>query len=303
MGICGQAINEEQKPKKSNLNGKTQLSKNKVNGNKKLVHNNENENKNKNQINENKKIVNNIKENKDKDKQVDKDNVKIIEKKKKVNNVIKGNNNIANNDAKNNNNIKELNDLENSKINEKEIKIDDNICISKEDYKNDSISFNNIIKTTSISEEENILFPKVEQRYVLTKDSNESKLIHQKKNIRTKLLLSFSLKDIKNPKDKHSFGISIINNKYIGIKTFLGKLENKNKKGDNIEYDQLFEIDYIFEAEQILIIEPIINDKKIEVKKEFTVNTLLIKKNYELLIENIGILKISCAKLRKKYKI
>ena len=82
----------------------------------------------------------------------------------------------------------------------------------------------NITKTTCLSEEQNVLFPKGEQRYELNKDSNESILIGPiKQNYKTKLLLSFSLNEIKNPKDMHSFGISIINNKYIGIKTFLGK--------------------------------------------------------------------------------
>ena len=187
-------------------------------------------------------------------------------------------------------------------MSEKEIKINDNICIlNNKYYNNDGIYVSNITKTTCISEEENILFPKGEQRYELNKDSNESILIGPiKKNFRTKLLLSFSLDNITNPKDKHSFGISIINNKYIGNKTFLGKLENK--KGENIEYDKLFEIDYIFESEQIIIIEPIINDIKMEIKKKLTVYTLIAKKNYELLIENIGTLKINYTKIEKNIK-
>ena len=240
MGICGQAINEEQKHKK----------------------------------------INNINKNEDKF-ETKKQDVKI------------GNNKVVNNNVENTNNVKYLNNLGNrQKKTMKEIKINDNLSISKEDYNNDSISFPlYITKASSIFQEENITFPKGEQHYKLLNKN------YQIKNVRTKLLLSFYLKDIKNPKDNHSFGISIINNKCIGNKTFLGKLENK--KGENIEYDKSFEIDYIFESEQILIIEPIINDIKIEVKKELNLITLIVNKNYELLIENIGILKISCAKLEK----
>ena len=276
MGICGGPKNDFEEMKGNNLNGKKNLAKN---GNKKEDNNNNKKG------NTNKNITININ--------------KVKRKKKKINNV--DNNEVINNNAKNSKNTKvnNNNNLGNSKISEKEIKINDNICISNID--NDGISVSNITKTSCLSEEENVLFPKGEQRYELNKDSNESILIGPiKKNFRTKLLLSFSLDNITNPKDKHSFGISIINNKYIGNKTFLGKLENK--KGENIEYDKLFEIDYIFESEQIIIIEPIINDIKMEIKKKLTVYTLIAKKNYELLIENIGTLKINYTKLEKNIK-
>ena len=67
--------------------------------------------------------------------------------------------------------------------------------------------------------------------------------------------------------EQHSFSISIINNKHIGIQNFLGKLENAS--GEKIEFGGTFCIDFFFEREQIIIIEPIINNKKTGQKKEF----------------------------------
>ena len=137
------------------------------------------------------------------------------------------------------------------------------------------------------------------ENVVVVRDYIKTELIEKKKNsLKMQLWLSFSLNDVKNPNDEHSFGISIINNRHTEIITVLEKLENK--KGENIEFDKIYEIDYLFETEQIIIIKPIINNI-INEDKKFTVSvpTLLAKKNYEKCIENIGNLIINCKKLDK----
>ena len=146
-------------------------------------------------------------------------------------------------------------------------------------------------------------FPPGEHYYQLIKDSNKSELIKKDDNLSEKVELFFSLKDAKNPNDKHSFLISIINNARIGTITYLGKLENRT--GKEIEFGNSFQVDFFFEREQIVIIEPIINNNKIEnKKKEFVLCKLMTRMDNKLSIniKDIGILEINHKKKKKQIK-
>ena len=237
MGVCGNSRNIEGGPRKSLIED---VKKKKINKYGNIT------NKNKENINKNKKSgKENIKENIKKiNKENLKENIKIIKKKKILNE-----------------NIKEIG-KEKWPISNEEIKVNDNISLS------------NSTKTTTVLEEENILFPKGEQHYKLFSDISE--INDKNDDLKKRYLLYFSLNNVKFPNNKHSFGISIINNKSIGIITFLGFLEDK--KGKNIEFDNYFGIDYFFEKEQIIIIEPKINEKTTGVKKEIYLSDIMSKK-------------------------
>ena len=126
--------------------------------------------------------------------------------------------------------------------------------------------FTNTIKESLLLEmEDNIPFPPGEHHYKLIKDSNKSKLIEKNDSLSERVQLFFSLNKVYYPNNKYSFGISLINNKKIGISTFLGRLNDGS--GETIEFGECFEIDYFFEREQIITIEPIINGKSTEQKK------------------------------------
>ena len=84
-------------------------------------------------------------------------------------------------------------------------------------------------------------------------------IFNEYNNLSEKVELFFSLNNIKKPKNRYSFDISIINNKRIGISDYLGKL--KERTGEHIEFGESFIVDYFFERKQIVIIEPLINGK------------------------------------------
>ena len=162
-------------------------------------------------------------------------------------------------------------------------------------------SLNITTKGTLLLEiEDNIPFPPGEHRYLLTKDCNKSKLIEKSDNLSERVELFFSVSNVYFPNNKYSFGISIINNKKIGNSTFLGYL--KDGTGESIEFGDSFEIDFFFEREQIVIIEPFINGKSIEQKKQFMLCTLISSRDNKIIIEieDIGSMEISYKKLKNR---
>ena len=159
------------------------------------------------------------------------------------------------------------------------------------------------IKIIKKIECEQLDFPPGEHYYQLIKDCNRSELIKKEDNLSKKVELFFSLTHVKNPNDEHSFSITIINNARILIKTYLGILENR--KGKEINFGNSFQVDFFFEREQIVIIEPIINNNKIEKKKEeFVLCNLISRKDNKLSkeIEDIGILEIKYKKKEEQNK-
>jgi len=166
----------------------------------------------------------------------------------------------------------------------------DNVIKSKNKISNPLKNDRNTEKIKS----EKLDFPPGEHYYQLIKDSNRSELIKKEDNLSEKVELFFSLTQVKNPDDEHSFGITIINNTRIGIPTYLGELENKT--GKEIEFGKCFQVDFFFEREQKIIIEPIINNNKIEgKKKEFVLSKLMtsINNKFSIDIEDIGTLEIN----------
>ena len=152
----------------------------------------------------------------------------------------------------------------------------------------------NTTRATNILDiEENATFPPGEQRYILIKDSNKSKLIGKNDNLSKRVELFFSLNNVKNPNNLYSFHISIINNKKVGNSTYLGIL--KDGKGENIEFGNFFEVDYFFEREQTIIIEPQINGKQTVQKKSFILSSLMTSRESRISInfEEIGTMEIS----------
>ena len=104
-----------------------------------------------------------------------------------------------------------------------------------------SVFINQSSKSTSLFPEEDIAFPKGERFYQLKKDSNIINTT-EKDSLSEKVELYFSLDNVCNPTEQHSFSISIINNKHIGIQTFLGNLENAS--GEKIDFGNSFCIDF-----------------------------------------------------------
>ena len=170
--------------------------------------------------------------------------------------------------------------------------------------KTKSLRKNSISSKKSLKiESEKVAFPPGENYYQLIKDSNRSELIKKEDNLSEKVELFFSLTNVKNENDEHSFAISIVNNTKVGIKTYLGKLENR--RGKDIEYGNSFEIDFFFERDQKIIIEPIINNNKIKSKKEEFVLCKLMTKldnKWSIDIEDIGILEINYKKKENQSK-
>ena len=149
---------------------------------------------------------------------------------------------------------------------------------------------------------EKVVFPRGEHYYQLIKDSNKSEII-KKEDYSEKVELFFSLNHVKNPNDEHSFRISIINNARIGNITYLGKTENET--GKEIKFGNSFLLDFHFEIEQILIIEPIINNSIIQNKKEeFALSKLMKRMDNKLsiIVEDIGILEINYKNKEKRNK-
>ena len=63
---------------------------------------------------------------------------------------------------------------------------------------------------------------------------------------RDRVNLYFSLVNIVDPNQMHSFSISIINNTKLDIKTYLTDLEERSGKEKEIRYGQTCEVDYYF---------------------------------------------------------
>ena len=121
--------------------------------------------------------------------------------------------------------------------------------------------------------EDNVPFPPGENYYKLVNNSNMSSIINKSDNLSEKVELFFSLNNIQNSKNRYSFDISIINNKRIGISDYLGKLNERT--GKHIEFGESFIVDYFFERQQIVIIEPLINGEKAEEKIKFFLCNLM----------------------------
>ena len=213
-----------------------------------------------------------------------------------INNKRNGIKNNSINNSKNNNNKNNNNGVGN---NNKNKKTSDSI-IKKNSINSNNSKFNkNKGKATKKSkfESEKVAFPSGEHYYKLIIDSNRSELIKKEDNLCEKVELFFSLTHVQNPNDEHSFRISIINNTRIGIATNLGNLENQS--GVEIEFGSSFLLDFFFEREQKIIVEPIINDNIIESKKEeFVLCKLMTRLDNKLPIEikDIGTLEISYKK-------
>ena len=112
-----------------------------------------------------------------------------------------------------------------------------------------------------------------------------------------KIELYFTLMDVINPSKYNSFEITIINNKKLNIETYLGELEERS--GKEIKYGTSFKVSYYFQKEQILIIEPKINQNLTGNRKTITLSQLIQspkKGNCYIFFEEVG-------KLLIKYKI
>ena len=112
-------------------------------------------------------------------------------------------------------------------------------------------------------------------------------------NSREKVDLFFTLSDVVNQNAMYSFSISIINNAKLNIDTYLGDLENRS--GKYIEFGNTFSVNYYFQREQLLIIEPKINNKNAGNAKRIPLSTLIRsqEKKLKLPFNGIGTLIIS----------
>ena len=248
---------------------------------------NEDENKNENKKNEDK----NGKKNKDKNKNK-KENKKNKNKNENKKNKDKNEDEDKNENKKNEDKNKDENGNKNEDENENE---DEDKNIDKNDDKNEDKKNKN--------ESEKLGFQPGENYYQLIKDCNRTQLIKKEDNLSEKVELFFSLNKVKNPNDEHSFEISIINNNRFGNITYLGKTENGT--GSEIEFGSSFLVDFFFEREQIVIIEPLINNNKIENKKEeFALCKLMTRMDNKLSIdiEDIGTLEINYKKKENQNK-
>ena len=192
-------------------------------------------------------------------------------------------------------NLNEISEIKNEK------KQNPNVEYEKKLTKTNRTFLTNTTKETFLLEmEDNIPFPPGEHRYLLIKDCNKSKLVEKSDNLSERVEVFFSLTNVYFPNNRYSFGISIINNKNIGNATFLGYL--KDGTGETIEFGESFELDFFFEREQIVIIEPIINGKSTEQKKQFILCTLMTSRHNKITIEieDIGSMEISYNKLKNK---
>ena len=156
----------------------------------------------------------------------------------------------------------------------------------------------NIIIRDFLCEEEKLEFPKGEHYYNLIKDININP--NNNKSINERIQIYFSLNNVSNQNNQHSFKISIINNKKIGNKEYLGILENK--AGNNIKFGTSFQIDYYFGAEQIIVSEPKIKNEETGEKIEYALCDLMKSKKNQISfeIENIGTLQIDYIKLKNE---
>ena len=118
---------------------------------------------------------------------------------------------------------------------------------------------------------------------------------------RDKLDLFFSLIEVVQPDLLYSFSITIINNVNLNINTYLGDLEDRS--GKNIQFGNSFSVDYYFQREQQLIIEPKINGKNTGLSKKITLSQLITSPSNKIniMFEGIGTLIVyfKQVKLRK----
>ena len=110
---------------------------------------------------------------------------------------------------------------------------------------------NNVMYNKFISPEEHY--------YKKIKDSNTTNLLRSTNSnpYSRKLEIFFSLNNVVNPSYSYSFSLTIINNANLGIRSYLGDLEQNS--GENIDFGNSFEIDFFPDRNQILLIKPIIN--------------------------------------------
>ena len=144
---------------------------------------------------------------------------------------------------------------------------------------------NNIMYNKFISSEE--------YYYKKIKDSNTTNLLKSTNSnpYSRKLEIFFSLNNVANPSYSYSFSLTIINNANLGIKSYLGDLEQNS--GENIDFGNSFEIDFFPDRKQILLIKPIINKSHINFETNLTVLELIQKNHHEALIPNVGLLKLT----------
>ena len=153
-----------------------------------------------------------------------------------------------------------------------------------------------------LENEDNIPLPKGEHFYKFNKINNKSEIIKINNNYYERIELLFSLNNVHFPNNSYSFGISLINNKKTGIPLYLGKLKDGN--GEYIVFEDSFEVDFFFEKEQIIVIEPIINGKSNGEKIQFLLYTLIRSRENKIVIEleDIGILEIKYKNLKNQYE-
>ena len=149
----------------------------------------------------------------------------------------------------------------------------------------------------------NVPFPEGEHRFDLVKDFNKYELIEKVDDLSERVELFFSLNNVQEPNNFYSFGISIINNKRTGIPTFLGDL--KEGTGENIEFGNSFEVDYFFEREQKVIIQPKINGSETGIQKEFILINLMTNREGKINIDidDIGNLEITQKLVKREEEI
>ncbi len=137
------------------------------------------------------------------------------------------------------------------------------------------------------------------QQYFNKKEDENPNMSPYSNNYRDKVDLFFTLTDVVNPNLNHSFSITIINNAKLDIDTYLGDLEIR--QGKYIEFGNSFSVDYYFQREQLLVIEPKINNKNTGDEKRIQLSTLIksFEKNVKLIFNGIGALIITF-KQRKK---
>ena len=153
-----------------------------------------------------------------------------------------------------------------------------------------------------LENEDNIPLPIGEHFYKFNKSNNKSEIIKINNNYYERIELLFSLNNAHFPNNSYSFGISLINNKKTGIPLYLGKLKDGN--GEYIVFEDSFEVDFFFEKEQIIIIDPIINGKSNGKKIQFLLCTLIRSRENKIVIEleDIGTLEIKYKNLKNQYE-
>ena len=139
-------------------------------------------------------------------------------------------------------------------------------------------------------------FQRGEQYFDLTKDKNPNNSPISN-NSRDRVYLYFSLVKIVNPKQMHSFSISIINNAKLNIETYLG--DSEERSGQEIQFGKSFEVNYYFQRKQILLITPKINGSPAGETKEIILSDLIRNpQNSIIIFDGIGNLIISYKQTR-----